>query len=1214
MKTKLFTAILFILLLSLKSQTQIPPSFFGLNYWFTNYTGAPFTGSLITTFSPSVKTRNAATDSKLMRVGGTAYNLYFPGTNPNPVYPSTSTGPNSIVTPAGYVKIVDDVRANGFEPMIQVPYDDRSKVKGLEEQAADAAAIVRAVNIIHKRKVKYWIISNEPTNDQGALAGYADPLSLSGNRLVSTYLKKYSVEMKKVDPSISVIGPELTSTYMAGLSALFADPGTSSISVTGTIPATFDGVTTGSAGGKYFVDYASFHSYPGYNPLDFASATAYSLYPVRQRYVDGAFNLASQYQSSFNTYMSGSYNNHLSMMIDEFNMVSAATGASSLNATSIAQESLNANTFLAGQLIADMMGAMLTTTRTATTTPYQNCNLWSCVEVDDPGYLDATNADRKPTYWHYWLMSNFFKGDAYKNTTLDPGPGNIGRCYRAYGSKGPNYIAVLVINQAQTSATNSAIGDGSPSKTLTISFQQAPADFSFNMGVPAPAYTATVPNKSTHLYFFNCNNGAYQGHYEVAEGTMTASPTTFTPASNGTIPLIPSLTVNGNGGCYGSVATINAPASAIWYEATNTNSLASGTSFTTSNPGLYYARISGSCNSYWLAAVVNQTTPIASRSSEVIENCSSSPTVMANVGNGGYTYAWAPTANVNPTNSYSAAISATTNNVYSVSVSSGTCSITETISLLACNSSSASQDVWIKDCAADVGTETNTDCAVPWYSPDIWISTTYTGGPGNGEYHTNGVANYIHAVVRNKGSSAASGLLNLYWTKATTGASFPGSWTNTIIVNGTQTLALGDQISYPISFTLPAGPSSTEIIVPWVVPNPNNYNFILGNPTSHFCVYARLVTGCAMTETGDMGTDIFVNNGIAQSNLAIYDANPNDSPQPRGYFISLFAPNNSTATATMKFKLTASVTGIGTSIFDYGNPYIKLNDDIYDSWVSGGSSGVNIADVGDNTIKITGDNATISNISMPASTLSALDAKFLFHRQPNMSYDLDVDLAQYEYSPAGLFVDKLLGGEHFIIKPVTCPSVPGVQDTLIVYATGCGKDLKVLSPQADVEYTWFYNSGGVISVAGVGTLVTVYPTSTTIYSLEAAKNGCIIKGSNTTRIVYIADGCGEKTAATNTSTQNVMPVLAEMPQGNIAFSLKPNPANDRVIISYDLESLGNGELIITNSYGQQIAKHTLDPKRKRYTFDCSEYTNGIYYVSLVTNNKMIKTLKLVVMN
>jgi hypothetical protein len=83
----------------------------------------------------------------------------------------------------------------------------------------------------------------------------------------------------------------------------------------------------------------------------------------------------------------------MKLIYDEFNMGEPTTTvASSASNNDISADAMNANTFLAGQLIVDMMGTMLTFTNTPAV---EFCNLWSVSEGRSFGMIDGTTP--KPT-------------------------------------------------------------------------------------------------------------------------------------------------------------------------------------------------------------------------------------------------------------------------------------------------------------------------------------------------------------------------------------------------------------------------------------------------------------------------------------------------------------------------------------------------------------------------------------------------------------------------------------------------------------------------------------------------------------------------------------------------------------------------------------------------------------------------------------------------
>jgi hypothetical protein len=133
----------FILLTLVKnsfSQT-ISPGVFGQNAWMpdtignvNNCTDPPciFNGKLYQQWG-NIK-RSGAT---MIRYGGTAVDKNIP-------------------TNYQYVRMIDSIRANGMEPIIQVPFYNHRYT------AQQAAAIVQYINITKGKNIKYWVIGNEP--------------------------------------------------------------------------------------------------------------------------------------------------------------------------------------------------------------------------------------------------------------------------------------------------------------------------------------------------------------------------------------------------------------------------------------------------------------------------------------------------------------------------------------------------------------------------------------------------------------------------------------------------------------------------------------------------------------------------------------------------------------------------------------------------------------------------------------------------------------------------------------------------------------------------------------------------------------------------------------------------------------------------------------------------------------------------------------------
>jgi len=104
-------------------------------------------------------------------------------------------------------------RAIGAEPILQVPL--LADTAGNPPTAATAAAMVQYANLTQGYGLKYFSIGNEPDlyNDQGNIPGFmpAD---------YCTAATAYVAAMKAVDPSIQIVGPDLSYKYQAGSGTL----------------------------------------------------------------------------------------------------------------------------------------------------------------------------------------------------------------------------------------------------------------------------------------------------------------------------------------------------------------------------------------------------------------------------------------------------------------------------------------------------------------------------------------------------------------------------------------------------------------------------------------------------------------------------------------------------------------------------------------------------------------------------------------------------------------------------------------------------------------------------------------------------------------------------------------------------------------------------------------------------------------------------------
>lgn len=106
--------------------------------------------------------------------------------------------------------------AVGAEPIVQVPLIDNYKRHGGIPDPADAAALVRYANVTRGYHVKYWEIGNEPDLYGDLNNGVVDIPGYTVASFIADF-KAFAAAMKAVDPTIMILGPELSWKYYPNL-------------------------------------------------------------------------------------------------------------------------------------------------------------------------------------------------------------------------------------------------------------------------------------------------------------------------------------------------------------------------------------------------------------------------------------------------------------------------------------------------------------------------------------------------------------------------------------------------------------------------------------------------------------------------------------------------------------------------------------------------------------------------------------------------------------------------------------------------------------------------------------------------------------------------------------------------------------------------------------------------------------------------------------
>lgn len=537
MKAKIFILALVAAITTVTSAQNVPPLFFGENAWMPDSVGNKrYYGKLESNWA-----NVASSKVQLIRYGG--------------IDPDTLLSSNT-----QYLKIVDSVRAKGMEPALQVPY------YGGIHDSGDARRIVEYVNITKARKVKYWIIGNEPDNTY--------PANERTAKAIAKYIREYAIAMKKVDSSIKIIGPEFSRIKPENPS----DPNTVVMdSLTGTgagyantsIIGRISG--NGNASGKAYIDYLSWHVYPWDG-----SGTAQARHTVRNRIKDVDSARVGRMKRKCNAINAdpdadrASY--PLKPVITEAN-ICYYSGGSTPSGDNI--DGVKANSFLAGQFWMEYMAL-------AMDRGLEWINFWSVIEGLPTGYLynSSSNPVKKPTYYHMQQFAKYYTDLGTGTSTHYIGSTND-TLLKAFAVKTTEKIAVFIMNQTQPSTAY---------KPYTLRLDNTSFTATYKVWFPtmglSKQYTDSIYGESTTMLLFDCG-GNISAKYRY-ERKDTANPWKSVWAASS-----PSAIYSVSAGadytlcCPGCTHTFNATASPsggthtyAWYK--NGTYVGSGSSYTAS--------------------------------------------------------------------------------------------------------------------------------------------------------------------------------------------------------------------------------------------------------------------------------------------------------------------------------------------------------------------------------------------------------------------------------------------------------------------------------------------------------------------------------------------------------------------------------------------------------------------------------------------------------
>ncbi|HEV8578770.1 MAG TPA: fibronectin type III domain-containing protein [Thermoanaerobaculia bacterium] len=427
---------------SVSSGTPISPHFAGINAWMPYQIGPHVYNGKLESKWAEVQ----ASGVQIMRYGGNGVDHY--------------ADPTWVETMDQYVVLADAMRSRGIEPVLQVP------VYGDAFSASQAADIVRHVNIDNARAVKYWSIGNEPDLTSGVY-------QMTTAAQVASYFKPFASAMKAVDPSIKIIGPDTAWYHESIIDGLTSCDGSA------------DDITGTDGNGNFYVDILSFHIY-GFDGSQSTRSQVISKLTAAGGFNDDLGTLNARV-AVCNSYYGRTGGNALKVAVTEANVDyenPAGDGVTGLGAKS----------FIGGQFWAELMGI-------AMQRGVDFVTFWSTIEGDELGYLSGDGSTKRPSYYHFQMMAQNFRGNSVAAT--DNSQPNV----KTFGAQDVDQIAVMIMNQDSANGFDYSVR----LDTGTVSGIN-PLKINIDAGV-AVQYNGTISTESSIVLIFDAS-GAFKKKIE----------------------------------------------------------------------------------------------------------------------------------------------------------------------------------------------------------------------------------------------------------------------------------------------------------------------------------------------------------------------------------------------------------------------------------------------------------------------------------------------------------------------------------------------------------------------------------------------------------------------------------------------------------------------------------------------------------------------------
>ena len=290
-------------------------------------------------------------------------------------------------------------------------------------------------------------------------------------------------------------------------------------------------------------------------------------------------------------------------------------------------------------------------------------------------------------------------------------------------------------------------------------------------------------------------------------------------------------------------------------------------------------------------------------------------------------------------------------------------------------------DLMIRDNLADTGVEPSNGVNM-FLAYDIWVRKqpdNLNSGTGQYQYQYQSEdlmatvgpnPSYVYVKIHNIGNAKSEcGTLRLYWSRASTGLTWPVHWNNFTCPSGGA--ICGDQFTdcsgAPISYEIPSIPAGGEhtIEIMWCPPDPALLPGT-GNPVDdmHFCLLARIER-----ENDPMHDELnnvscnyntWQNNNIAWKNIRIQPSDGVYVANPDGMLVRTRRIVDNGQPVRFRIQDESQV-----PFLEKGDILLQLPDSLFSFWVQGGMQGAGFEPVGPQVLKLINATAYLDGIHMP---------------------------------------------------------------------------------------------------------------------------------------------------------------------------------------------------------------------------------------------------------